>query len=63
MYPEFSAFCNGEVEWPKYQIPIDARAEGNDSGTLEDIEKVRSFWADLWEKSGNSDKEAVDGRN
>ena len=51
------------MECPKLQIPIDARAEGNDSGTLEDIEKVRSFWADLWEKSGNSDKEAIDGRN
>lgn len=48
--------CKGEEECPNYQIPINARGEGNDSGTFEDIEKVRSFWADLWEKCGNSNK-------
>ena len=50
---------NAEEELPKYQIPISARTEGNDIGMFEDIERVRSFWADLCEKSGNGNKDAV----
>lgn len=57
---EFSALCDGEEKRPKYQIPISARTGGNDIGMFEDIEKVRSFLADLWEKSGNGNKDAVD---
>lgn len=51
---------NAEEERPKYQIPISARTEGNDIGMFEDIEKVRSCWADLCTKSGNGNKDAVD---
>ena len=51
---------NAEEELPKSQIPISDRTEGNDIGMFEDIEKVRSFWADLCEKSGNGNKDAVD---
>ena len=50
---------NAEEEHPKYQIPISARTEGNDIGMFEDIEKVRSFSAELCEKSGNGNKDAT----